>query len=356
MYYYARALAFGGTSPQDAWQAVAAVADPRWTSPTVEQLFGWDLVRPRVLYPLLSAPFAHIWGIDGMSVVPALSYGGTYCVTAWLVARRFGRPIGLAVTLLALSCAQWLLFMLVPLTESPTALFITLTVWAASRQLETGRRRWLGWAAVFTILMGLTRQAMLIPAGAFAVAWLGQAVKERRVWNRFAPVCATVVGAAAAIQVFQLLAYPNFSQLGQYERMTGTDSLGGALLATPRLVAAIAKADLKFFATYDPAMLLFAGLALASLVVCWRQVEAHLLAGALAAVAVYQITNGVPGQQRYAVPALIFLVLAAGAMLRRLADPRAAPTAPVAAGRRLTKPEPGECEALPSGAVPPVAS
>src|SRR5674476_196694 len=65
-FYAAMALWFGGTSKQDAVRQVIAMRHRQgWSTPqlTIDRMFGWGLVQPRVVLPALSAPFVKIWGI-----------------------------------------------------------------------------------------------------------------------------------------------------------------------------------------------------------------------------------------------------------------------------------------------------
>jgi hypothetical protein len=79
--YTFRTLNFLGHSQTDAgnivsnWYSIHAYKLNRFSS---ESLFYnvnplWDLYKPRILYPLLSAPFVALIGVNGMLVIPALS-------------------------------------------------------------------------------------------------------------------------------------------------------------------------------------------------------------------------------------------------------------------------------------------
>jgi len=60
----------------------------------------WALVSVRILYPLLSTPFVQVLGIQGMLVIPIISYG-ILLLTITLIARRLNNlPIGLALVFL----------------------------------------------------------------------------------------------------------------------------------------------------------------------------------------------------------------------------------------------------------------
>jgi hypothetical protein len=169
---------------------------------------------------------------------------------------------------------------------------------------------------VVTALSAFTRQATFIVAGAFAMVWLVSLFtpSERRNWHL--PALA-VVGTAVVAQITQTLLFP-FSQAGQYMRMTETDSVWEAILATPALAWGIVKQDLAAFALHDPSMLIVLGLSFLSMVLFWRRAETHLLLGAMLGVALYNITNGTSTQFRYAVPGLVFYLASIALLLSSL--------------------------------------
>ena len=61
---------------------------------------SWALVSVRVLYPLLSTPFVHTFGIPGMLVIPILSYG-LLLLTVTILSRKLNNlTIGLVLVFL----------------------------------------------------------------------------------------------------------------------------------------------------------------------------------------------------------------------------------------------------------------
>ncbi|MDR1798620.1 MAG: GtrA family protein, partial [Bifidobacteriaceae bacterium] len=260
-YYYARTLRFLGWSEADAYAEVASVARPGWHIADQQMMFHYDLVRPRVVLPLLSAPFVALFGHAGLAVVPGLATVVFFGLAAWVLGRRYGLVAGLATVGLTLACSTWFYFDVAMLTESLSALWLLLTigcVWAYWRRkgqavplpgagpggarwgkaacggpapvgaapgtedrlaggatvVEIGRPAgwWLVGAAACVVALSFTRQTQLIPAGAFFVAWLGEWVRVRRARNRLALPGGVVVGTCAATQLLQLVAYPAFSQ------------------------------------------------------------------------------------------------------------------------------------------------
>lgn len=323
-YYAAMSLWFGGGDKEDvAAQLVAYSAQFGWESPGPDQLFGWGLVQPRVVLPLLSVPFVQIWGIPGMAVVPGLALAALVVVLTVMVSRRYGPGAAVAAMLLVACSSQIVFFGAAMLTEGLSALWTALTVLVAWRYLRHPSAGALVLMAVLTILSAFTRQATLIVAGAFVAAWLGSVLlrtRERWGWP------ALVVGVTSVgVQVLQSIVFPSFSQAGQFERATGTDSLGEALRASPALARHIIVFDVKQAAASDRAVLALVGLAVVGMLVLWRRQEGHLLLGALAGIGIYNVTNGTPTGFRYAMPGLVFFVLSVAALVALLtARPAAA--------------------------------
>lgn len=314
-YYAGMALWFGGDSQASAAQEVAAHAAGRgWESPGADQLFGWGLVQPRVVYPALSTPFTEIFGIDGMAVVPGIATALLVAMLTILVALRWGRMVAiLTVTLLCTS--HYLLFYLAAmLTESLTALWsavLLALVWRHHRRPSP----WLLAAMVLvTVLSAFTRQATLIPAGAFVSAWFFALILRQgeRSWR--GPALA--IGATAiALQLLQMRLWPGFSQVDQFKKQTDADTLGEAIAGTPRLAWKILRSDLHDMVQRDNPLLILLVLAIVSMFVFWRRSESHLLLGALAAYELYNITNGTPTTFRYGTPGLVFVACSAALLL-----------------------------------------
>ena len=308
-YYYAMALWFGGDSQAQAHSLVAGAARLHgYSVPTIHQLFGWGLVQPRVVLPLLAAPFVRVFGTTGLSMVT----GGTTVILVlvlyFLLARRYGRPISVGVLVLMLASPLIVYFSTAMLTESLSALWGAIAVALAWRYQRDPRVRWLVLLGVVTAVSAFTRQATLIVAGAFVVAWLFSLIikSARRPWGGPALVVSVT---AVVLQIAQTLIFPTFSQAQQYETVTGTKSLGAAILATPKLLEYILHHDINAFFHQDITVLIIIVLALISMVVFWKRTESHLLLGAILAIGLYNVTNGSPTQFRYSMPGLVFFLL-----------------------------------------------
>lgn len=321
-YYGAMALWFGGESQQGAVrQVIERRLQSGWSTPPllIERLFGWGLVQPRVVLPALSVPFVKIWGIDGLVVVPALALAALIGVLTWMLARRWGRLPAVATVVLVMCSWRIMFYGGAMLTESLSALWGALILVAAWQYQRRG-----GWPPVagmvlLTILSGFTRQASLIPAAAFLAAWLVAILLRSRPNGWGVPALAVTV-TSLTVQLLQNRLFPTFSQLqqvNQFQANTKTGSLGGALGGAPKLAAHILKHDLHTTAQSDPALLILITLATVSVVVFWRRSESHLLLGALAGIAVYNVATGTPVAFRYAMPGLVFFATSVALLIAR---------------------------------------
>ncbi len=316
-YYLAMALRYTGLSKQEAHDIVLEhSARSGWEGPPVESLFGWGLVQPRVVYPALSAPFVKLWGPDGMLVVPALALFAFVVLAVWAMRARYRSVLVLVPALLIIASPKLMFYGTAMLTESLTALWCALILFAVWRYQATSGRVWLIAAGLCTVGMAFTRQAALIPAGALVVAWLAALVLRDRPRRWFLPMV-VVAGTAVVVQVVQTLVWPTFSQLTQFLHATGADNLQGAIRKTPALALKILRRDFEYYMVADHALLLLVVLSMIAGVVLWRRAESHLLLGAFLAISFLNITNGTPTAFRYAMPGLVFFVLAIAALLER---------------------------------------
>jgi len=320
-FYAAMSLWFGGTSKQEAARQVNEIRiRSGWPTLLVDQVFGWGLVQPRVVLPALSVPFVKIWGIEGMAVVPALAMAALIGVLTWMLARRWGRVAGVATVVLIMCSGRIMFYGSAMLTESLSGLWGALTLVAAWQYQRHRGWRPLVMMVLLTVVSGFTRQATLIPAGAFVTAWLVALLLRRRPNAWGVPALAVAV-TSVVVQLLQNLLFPNFSQLDHFKGKTGADSVGGALGDSPRLAAHILKQDLFAFAQNDHALLVLVTLSTLSMIIFWRRAESHLLLGAILGVALYNVTNGTPTAFRYAMPGLVFFAVSVALLIERV-DPR----------------------------------
>lgn len=316
-YYLSMAFLFSGDSAEVARErTVDFAAHYGIVVPPVDELFGWGLVQPRVVLPLLAAPFVKLFGPFGLAATTLLITIVLVVVLTIILTRRYGMITAAAVMIMVNGSFYLMSFFGSMLTESLSALWTSLALIGAWGWVRTRNPWWLVLAGGSTVASAFTRQATLIVAGAFLMAWvLGSLVKRgNSPWMWPALV---VTAASLGSQLVQTLVFPTFSQLDQFLRQTGADSLGGALLAVPRLAWSILWNDWILLLRYDRILLSLIIIAVAGMLLFWRRVESHLLFGAILATALYNITNGTPTQFRYATPGIVFFIVMTAYVIRR---------------------------------------
>jgi len=315
-YYLAMAYLFGGEDPESARDLTAEFAAHYGVPvPPADELFGWGLVQPRVILPLLAAPLVRAFGPFGLAATTLILTVILVIALAVILLRRFGPGPALTVMVILNTSHFLMIFHGGMLTESLSALWTVGTLASAWWWLRDGRWWQMALVSVTVIGAAFTRQATSIVAGAFVMAWLlGLIIRRMGQWMWPALVASVT---AIACQLLQSAVFPSFSQLDQFLAKTGTDSLGAALLETPRMAATILSRDAATFLREDVALLVLIVLSVAGMLYFWRRTEAHLLFGAILGVALYNVTNGTPTQFRYAVPGLVFFALCAALLVRR---------------------------------------
>ena len=159
---------------------------------------SWQMVRTRLLYPVLSIPFIWLWGLSGGSL--AIPFLGVI-LFLWATAHVLQRLYGPAVAVIVAGT-----FTLVPT--------VTVFSWAGTDTLAMGlaavivanlpiERRigranlvWLGAASVF---IALTRQVGVLAPAMAGAGWLWCLVRERTWRNRW--LSSLIVTAATTVVV-----------------------------------------------------------------------------------------------------------------------------------------------------------
>lgn len=317
-HYLAMSLWFSGTPQQEAFDIVydRHLVSGYEPNTSISVLFDWGLVKPRVVLPLLSVPFMWIFGQNGLLVTTGIITLVLVLALYRVLSRYYGRPAAVISLVLMMSSMSIMAFSIAMLTESLSALWGVLALGAAYRYLRDNRRRWIVAIVIITLLSAFTRQATFIVAGAFVVAFLlSLFAREQR--GKWAVPALASAGTAVVAQVFQTLLFP-FSQGDQYMKMTGTDTLWGAVLATPKLVKDILVQELYLYIHEDQALVVILVLCAISMVMFWRRTETHLLLGALLGIALYNVTNGNATHFRYAIPGLIFFLMSLSLLLNQI--------------------------------------
>ncbi len=255
------------------------------------------LVAPRVVYPLLSAPFVRMFGPAGMLVVPFLAY--TACVVmAMVLASRFvgtrwAALAGIAV-ILPISITA---FGQYAYTEALAMALCLACVLTLPLQRESGRRDWLLFS-VFLLLFAFTRQFHPIVVAGVGAAWLATAVSERRLRNAWLPFLGLGVAVTLVVAWVQSMMGPGYSVFAWFLKESGAGTVSGIPGALPGVLRTVIVGEV-FTAGRDFGLVLVTVLGVLGLCLRWRNRFTHFVAGLLMGTALVQLLNATASQNRY---------------------------------------------------------
>lgn len=320
-YYTTLTLTKLGHSLPDATARVAAwFGVPRFATPAGHGFLLNPQYKPlltaRVLYPLLSAPFVGVFGIGGMWVVPVASAAYVVWGTMRLLSRVFRPELALAATLALLVSVGFWRYLTSAMTEGlatalVTGILLLLPLDGAPRRRWGARGAAIGVAALM-ILLGLTRQAQLVPMGMLALAWLSATLRERSWRNAWLPFAAWGLAAFAVSTVATQL-FAAYDPTHNFLAVNGLKRLSQVPGALPGILGRILHSELANYFTVDVLTLILYALAIALVGWRWRSTPAALFVGALLPSAAVAFGDGVPTAWRYYAPMLPVVALAVAA-------------------------------------------
>lgn len=278
----------------------------------------WRMVQPRLLYPLLSAPF--VWAAGprlGILAVPALSSLVTVAVCTRLAQRWYG-PIAALLAAGALSASITVTDIAVALTDPLAMALIALMLLnlPIRRPVQGSNFVWLG---VLSAALCLTRQTTPVVLGlaAAGLVWalmptrVTRTTGQRRDWlTAMAVICAVTV--CGQIVITTLAPYDASNQFLLASHQT---SMSGALEHLPQTAWRIIKTEAALMARTDiPLTMLVIGAAIAVLARA-REVDTWLLVGGAAGTCALMLANGIPSFLRYESVLFPLVTLAAAGLL-----------------------------------------
>lgn len=216
--------------------------------------FTGGLVAPRVLYPLLSAPFVRLFGPQGMLVVPVLSYTVCLVLVMVLASRLVGRRwavLAAFAAILPIPMARWSTY---AYTEALTmalamACVIVLPLGSPggghspeSQPRATGRRDWVLFG-VFLFLFAFTRQFHAIVVAGVGLAWLGVAIQRRALRNEWLPFLGVGAGVVVLTALLQSFMSRTYSLTDWFLEQSGAETVSGAPAAVVRIVWRLIRAE-----------------------------------------------------------------------------------------------------------------
>lgn len=308
-----------------------------------DQLFHGDtggLVAPRVLYPLLSAPFVRLFGGHGMLVVPLIAYAAVVVLVMVLTSRLVGRSwaiLAAAAVLLPVTVSRWSTY---AYTEA-LAMAVFLACIAVLPLGRSARRRDLVLFAVFLLLFAFTRQFHPIVVAGVGLAWLGGVVFRRRVRNEWLPFLGIALGITLLTAWLQSLMAPAYSVVDSFLQHSGAGTLGNAPAAAVRVAVRLVRSEIWHAGGDYPLVVV---LALAGLGLLWRlrQPFCQLTLGVLVGTLLMHVLNTEPSNFRYYSIVFPLLGIVATGVIAALVRPDRA-TGPA---------QTGTDQAAPAGRVP----
>ena len=288
---------------------------------------GARLFHPRILYPLLSAPFVALSGLGGMLVVP---FAATlaFCGTLWrLVARRAPPWTAAAAVALVANARSFSVYSIAALTDGlALALMAGVLLALPGEERPQGAPRLVFAAA---LAAGFTREIgpyliLLAIAGLWWARGRDEAV--RAAWRR------TVVALASAglLTAVWTAALARLGLLSQIELATGKTG-GAAIGALPSVVGGILADTGAALAKDWPLLVVFLA-ALVAVPRARRRIEACLAAAALAGAIGLLAVNPIFTKFRLQLTLVPFAAMLAARLFDRAARderPKPAPEPPV---------------------------
>jgi hypothetical protein len=288
----------------------------------------WLLVRSRVLYPLLSAPFVAILGLKfGMLAVPGISVIAFLFLTGRTLQRLYGPVVALIVTF-AVSFSYVLTEELFFATTDLLALaFVALFV----DSLPLHRRNSIGnnvMLCVAVILIAITRQVGVYPLALLCGGWLWSALSARTWRTPWTTPALLIAPLTIVIVVLSEIISPVNVQTLVADH-AGTTGLASTLASVPGTVWSLTIADVHFMQNKDRILFMLFGLAAIFAVLRPRTEETGLLIAGTAAVYLVTVPIGVSVGMRYEIILLPLVAIAAGRVVQAL-------------GHRITVPQQGD--------------
>ncbi|MFI5958120.1 ArnT family glycosyltransferase [Cryptosporangium sp. NPDC051539] len=277
------------------------------------------VVGPRLLLPVLSAPFVWLLGPSGLLVVPLVGYALAVLATVVLASRLWGQRWALvagALLLLPIYVSRW---SVVGQTEGPAFALVAVPLLFLPLARRTTRKH-VVWYVVLVVVGLLNRQfAVALPA-AVGATWLLVAIRDRALRNPWLPFAFWGNAVALVVLAAQMLVTPLLfggDDLALSARFgdLAEDMFGArGVTAVADVTRFVIVSDLDRVKYDLPLTMLLVG-ATISVVLRYRSELSALAAGAFLTVSAINIYEFWPAGFRYHAPIVPILVLAVVAML-----------------------------------------
>jgi hypothetical protein len=271
---------------------------------------GAPLFHPRILYPLLSAPFVAIFGLRGMLAVPFVA-SIAFCAILWrLVARRAPPWTAALIVALVANARSFSVYSVAALTDGGAlALIGAMLLTLPGEERANGVPKLTFLAAVAA---GFTREVgpLAILLGFACLLWARNKSPEVKAGWRATAAALFAAGAVTMVWVAAIARLDPLSQIELMTHRTGASALG----ALPR-VAGRVLADTGIALLRDWPLAIVLGAAAWGAVRRRGSIEAWLAAAALAASLALLAINPTDTKFRLQLPIVPFAAMLASPVI-----------------------------------------
>lgn len=277
----------------------------------------WLLVRSRVLYPLLSAPFVALLGLRyGMLAVPAVSVIVFLFFTGRTLQRLYGPFVALLITFFVSLCYVLTEELFFATTDLLTLAFLAiffdnLPLYRRNSRLNNIL------LCVALLLIAVTRQEGVYPLALLCGGWLWSAVSTRS-WRTDWTIPALIIAPITIVVdvVSQIISPVHVQAL--VATHAGTSGVGGTIASMPGIAWSLTIADFHFMQAQDKVLFTLFCVAVIFMILRVRTVETGLMIAGAAAVYLIIVPVGVPVGMRYEIILLPVTAVIAGRVLQGL--------------------------------------
>ncbi|HEV2640100.1 MAG TPA: hypothetical protein VGX23_33510 [Actinocrinis sp.] len=275
----------------------------------------WLLVRSRVLYPLISAPFVAALGLRyGMLIVPAVSVLVFLFFTGRTLQRLHGPFVALIVIFFVSLCYVLTNELFFATTDLLALAFLSIFF----DNLPLYRRNSLRnnvMLCVALLLIAATRQDGVYPLALLCGGWLWSAVSARSWRTDWTLPTLMIAPITLVVDIVSQVISPVHVQ-ALVSSHAGTSGVGGTIASVPRMAWSLTIADFHFMQAQDKVLFTLFCVAVIFMVFRLRAVETGLMVAGAAAVYLIIVPIGVPVGMRYEIVLLPVTAVIAGRVVQ----------------------------------------
>jgi hypothetical protein len=277
----------------------------------------WLLVRSRVLYPLLSAPFVSVLGLRyGMLVVPAISVIVFLFFTGRTLQRLYGPFVALIVTFFISLCYVLTEELFFATTDLLALAFLAIFVDNLPLYRRNSRRNNI-LLCVALLLIAATRQDGVYPLALLCGGWLWSALSARSWRTDWTLPMLIIAPITIVVDILSQIISPVHVQT-LVSTHAGATGVGGTIASVPGLAWSLTIADFHFMQAQDKVLFTLFCVTIIFMIFRARAVETGMMIAGAAAVYLIIVPIGVPVGMRYEIVLLPITAIVAGRVVQGL--------------------------------------